>query len=507
MNTQLKDPNAELLRARSGCAGFDEVLGGGLPSGHLYLLEGEPGTGKTTLAMQFMAEGLSLGQQVLYVTLSESRNQLLSVARSHGFKLDGIRILELQPDEQDLKPERQYTVFHPSEVELSDRVRAIMEEVEEHRPDRVGIDALSEVRMLAKDPLRYRRQVLSLKEYAPSNCTVLLLDDRSSRQVELELHSIVHGVIALSKIPVEYGKTRRCLEVTKLRGCAFREGFHDYVIRPGGVVVYPRLIASEYEEPPTQRGCVKSGIPELDQLVGGGLDLGTSTLLLGPAGCGKTTTAIRWAVSAAERGETASIFLFEETINTLIQRASGLDMRILPHIESGLIKINHLDPAEMSPGEFVDLVRKAVEYENTSTVVIDSLNGFLHAMPGEQFLALHLHELLTYLNHRGVVTLMVLAQMGVIGSAIQTPTDISYLADNILVLRYFEAQGEVRQAISMIKKRSGAHEHTIRELRLGPDRIHIGEPLREFHGVLTGIPALLGQGNGNGHGNGLRLGE
>jgi len=273
------------------------------------------------------------------------------------------------------------------------------------------------------------------------------------------------------------------------------------------VVVYPRLIASEYEEPPTQRGCVKSGIPELDQLVGGGLDLGTSTLLLGPAGCGKSTIAIRWAVSAAERGETASIFLFEETINTLIQRASGLDMRILPHIESGLIKINHLDPAEMSPGEFVDLVRKAVEYENTSTVVIDSLNGFLHAMPGEQFLALHLHELLTYLNHRGVVTLMVLAQMGVIGSAIQTPTDISYLADNILVLRYFEAQGEVRQAISMIKKRSGAHEHTIRELRLGPDRIHIGEPLREFHGVLTGIPALVGQGNGNGHGNGLRLGE
>jgi circadian clock protein KaiC len=506
MNTQLKDAKAELLRSPCGCPGLDDVLGGGLPSGHVYLLEGEPGTGKTTLALQFMAEGLSRGEKVLYVTLSESREDLLSVGRSHRFKLDGIRILDLKPNEEDLKPEGQYTVFHPAEVELNDRVQMIMNEVNEHRPDRLVIDALSEVRMLAKDPLRYRRQVLSLKERAPRDCTVLLLDDRTSRQADLELHSIVHGVIALSKNPVEYGKTRRRLEVTKLRGCAFREGFHDYVIRDGGVVVYPRLIASEYEEPPSRRGLVGSGIRELDELVGGGLDLGTSTLLLGPAGCGKTTIAIRWAVTAAERGETASVFLFEETINTLIQRAAGLGMQVLPHIQSGRIKINHLDPAEMSPGEFVELIRNAVEYEDTRTVLIDSLNGFLQAMPGEQFLALHLHELLTYLNHRGVVTLMVLAQMGVIGG-IQTPADISYLADNILVLRYFEAQGEVRQAISMIKKRSGAHEHTIRELRLGPDHIHVGEPLKGFHGVLTGIPALVGQGNGNSQGNGLHLGD
>lgn len=493
MTTQPILEHPQGLRLPSGCPGLDDVLGGGIPAGHVYLIEGEPGTGKTTLALQFISEGLRLGESTLYVTLSESRHDLESVARTHGINIQGGRILELKPSEEDLKPESQYTVFHPAEVELNDRVQMIMSEVDRLRPDRLVIDALSEVRMLAKDPLRYRRQVLSLKEYAPKNCTVLLLDDRTSRQLDLELHSIVHGVMALSKVPVEYGKTRRRMEITKLRGCAYREGYHDYLIRTGGVVIFPRLIASEYEEPPSERGFATSGIPELDALVGRGLDRGTSTLLLGPAGSGKSTIALRWAVTAAEKGENAALFLFEETINTLAQRASGLGMDVTTHIQSGKINVVHLDPAEMSPGEFIELVRQTVDRENTRTIIIDSLNGFLQAMPGEQFLPLHLHELLTYLNHRGVVTLMILAQAGMIGSNMQTPADVSYLADNILVLRYFEAQGEVRQAISMIKKRSGAHEHTIRELRLGPDRIYVGEPLRKFHGVLTGIPAIVGR--------------
>ena len=478
-------------RCSSGCTGLDDVLGGGFPAGHFYLVEGEPGTGKTTLALQFMAEGIRQGEKVLYVTLSESRDELRAVGREHGLQLEGVDILEMRPSEQDLKPEGQYTVFHPAEIELNDRVQAIMAEVDRKRPARLVIDALSEVRMLANDPLRYRRQILALKEYAPKTCTVLLLDDRSSRYADLELHSIVHGVVTMRRVSREYGKTIRRMEVTKLRGCAFREGFHDYQIRTGGVIVFPRLVAAEYAETQGDNAPAPSGIPELDALAGGGLGRGTSTLLIGPAGCGKTTLALRWLTTAAERGEKSVAFIFEETLSTLMGRASGLGMNLAPLIKSGRMKIEHLDPAEVSPGEFVHMVRKSVEDDKVQAVLIDSLNGFLQAMPGEQFLALHLHELLTYLNNRGILTLLILAQMGLVGSAMQTPIDVSYLADNILVLRYFEAHGQVRQAISMMKKRSGGHERSIRELRLGPDTIRVGAPLSDFQGILSGTPTSL----------------
>lgn len=480
-----------ITRCSSGCSGLDDVLGGGLPVGHFYLIEGEPGTGKTTLALQFICEGIKQGEKVLYVTLSESRRELLATAESHGLKVQESAVLEVRPSEQDLKPEGQYTVFHPAEVELNDRVQTIMAEVNRRKPSRLVIDALSEVRMLAKDPLRYRRQVLSLKEYAPENCTVMLLDDRSSRYVDLELHSIVHGVVSMDRVSREYGKTMRRVEVTKLRGCAFREGYHDYLIRRGGVHVFPRLVAAEYQDEREDGSLASSGIPELDTLAGGGLGRGTSTLFIGPAGCGKTTLALRWLMTAAQRGENSVAFIFEETVNTLMGRAAGLGMDLAPFVRDGRIKLAHLDPAEVSPGEFVDMVRESIEKQDVRAVLIDSLNGFLQAMPGEQFLALHLHELLTYLNNRGVLTLMVLAQMGLVGSAMQTPIDVSYLADNILVLRYFEVNGEVRQAISMMKKRSGGHERSIRELRFGEGTIKVGGPITDFQGILSGSLTAL----------------
>jgi circadian clock protein KaiC len=477
----------------TGIAGLDDILGGGFSHNHLYLIEGDPGTGKTTIALQFLLEGARLGQKGLYVALSESRVELLEIAESHGWSLESVNIFEMIPDDNELKPEAQYTVFHPSEVELADTTGAVLAEVERLQPIRVVFDSLSELRMLARDSLRYRRQVLGLKRYfAGRNCTVLLLDDRTGEGHDLQLQSISHGVIMLESLEREYGIKRRRLEVRKLRGAQFREGFHDYTIQRGGLEVYPRLVASEHSSdlPPMQ---ITSGIPELDQLFGGGIDSGTSTLLMGPAGCGKSTIAIRYAASAAERGLSAAVFAFDETLTTLTGRAKGLGMDLAPHIQSGKLILRQVDAAELSPGQFVHAISDLVNKQGVNLVIIDSLNGFLNAMPGEKFLALQMHELMGYLAHKGVATILTLAQHGFVGTNVSAPVDVSYLADSVLLFRYFEAAGEIKQALSVIKKRSGEHERTIRELVMKNGAIRVGKALVDFDGVLTGVPKYHGK--------------
>ncbi|MGB6870623.1 MAG: ATPase domain-containing protein [Acidobacteriaceae bacterium] len=480
-------------RFATGIAGLDDILGGGLARNHLYLVEGDPGTGKTTIAMQFLMEGVRRGQKGLYVTLSESKAELLEIADSHGWSLDGVEIFELVPDEAQLKPEAQYTVFNPSEIEMSDTTNAVMAEVERLQPARVVFDSLSELRLLARDSLRYRRQILGLKQYfSGRNCTVLLLDDRTGEGHDQQLQSIAHGVILMESAEREYGIKRRRLEVKKLRGSKFREGLHDYCIKRGGVEVYPRLVAAEHlvTFQPTQ---LESSITALDTLLGGGIDSGTSTLLLGPAGCGKSTIAIRYAVSAVERGERPALFTFDETLATLVIRAKGLGMDIKKHADSGNLLLRQVDAAELSPGQFVYEIRQLVEKQALKLLIIDSLNGFLNAMPGEHFLAMQLHELLAFLSQKGVTTIMTVSQVGFVGTNIDTPVDVSYLADTVLLFRYFEAAGEVRQALSVIKKRSGEHERTIRELVMRNGVIAVGEVLTEFDGVLTGSPTFRGR--------------
>ncbi len=474
-------------RINTGITGLDDILSGGLPAEHLYLIEGDPGTGKTTLALQFLMEGANAGESCLYITLSESKSELLLAARSHGWNIDNLEIFELLPDERSLRPEGQYTVFHPSEVELADTTKAVLEQVEKLKPKRVVIDSLSELRMLAQDPLRYRRQILAFKQFfAGSGCTVLLLDDRTSTDRDLQLQSIAHGVLSMQNLAREYGIKRRRMEIIKLRGSSFREGFHDYSIRKGGLEIYPRLVAAEHH-PGFKQEKLLSGVNEIDALWGGGVDRGTSTLIMGPAGCGKSTIAAGYAIAAAKRGEHAIIYLFDEGVDTMLARLSGLGMGANEQIEAGRLVLEQIDPAELSPGEFVARIRQRAKDGKTRIIVIDSLNGFLNAMPGEQFLAIQLHELLTYLNQLGMATFMVLAQHGLIGRDMQSVVDVSYLADSVLLLRYFEADGEVKQAMSVLKKRSGGHERSIRELKLNGG-IKVGRPLLEFRGVLSGIP-------------------
>jgi circadian clock protein KaiC len=492
MSTTQKTSLPKTQRAKTGIPGLDDILFGGLPTSHLYLIEGDPGTGKTTLALQFLLEGLKHGEKGLYVTLSESKAELLGVAASHGWSIDDIPIFEMTPQDEDIQPDAQYTVFHPSEIELADTTSSVLKQVDEVQPLRVVFDSLSELRMLARDALRYRRQILGLKRYfAGRNCTVLLLDDRTAEGNDLQLQSIAHGVIIMESMEKEFGVKRRRLEIRKLRGSRFREGYHDYTIATGGVVVFPRLIASEHK-PEINHQPVLSGLDELDKLWGGGLDSGTSTILMGPAGCGKSTIALIYAAAAAQRGEAAAFFTFDETILTLLHRAAGLGIPIQKYIDSGKVLVRQVDPAEISPGEFIHDIRNLVE-TGTKLLVIDSLNGFMNAMPGEEFLTMQMHELLSYLNQSGAATIITLAQHGVIGSTMNSPVDISYLADSVLLFRYFESGGQVKQALSVMKKRTGRHERTIREMSFKDNRIQVGGPLEDFEGVLTGVPRFVGK--------------
>lgn len=492
MATSAVDPVPELT-ASTGIKGLDDILGGGLATGRLYLIEGVPGSGKTTLAMQFLLEGQRQKEPVLYITLSETSAELISVGQSHGWDLRNLSIHEIIPSEDSLQPEQQYTMFHPSEVELSETSKAIVVEVERIKPRRVIFDSLSEMRLLSGSHLRYRRQVLALKQYFLSrNCTVLLLDDQTLPESDGQLQSIAHGVILLEQVNPEYGSERRRLRVVKYRGRSFRGGYHDYMIRRGGLEVYPRLVAAEHRQEIVQ-GRFPSQLPELDTLLGGGLDRGTSTLMIGAAGTGKSTIAAQFISAAADRGEPAAMFIFDEGINTLLTRTDGLGMPLRQHYDHGKVAIRQIDPTEVPPGEFVQLIRHEVEERGVRLLVIDSLNGYLNAMPGERHLIIQLHELLAYLSQWGVATVLLSAQQGLIGSHMQAPVDASYLADTIIGLRYFEAQGQIRQAISVVKKRGGSHERTIREFSLDNGRIQVGEPLRAFRGVLTGVPVYEGK--------------
>ncbi len=485
-------PASTAERVATGVTGLDDVLHGGLTRDRLYLMEGMPGSGKTTLAFQFLLDGAKHGEPVLYLTLSETEEEIRAVAASHGWSLDGVSILEVMPS-QALGLDDQYTVFHPSEVELSDTTRKVLEAVDRQRPTRIAVDSLSELRLLANSALRYRRQILALKQFfSGRRCTVLLLDDLTSVDRDLQVQSIVHGAMLLEHTVPAFGAARRRLRITKFRGSDFRGGYHDYVIRRGGIEVFPRLVAAEHRQP-VARERMTSGVGEIDMLLGGGLERGTSTLLQGAAGTGKSTVATLFAANAADRGQDVAMFIFDESSNTLLSRMSGLGYDLERHLASGRLTLEEVDPAELSPGQFAHAIRKAVEERNAAIVVIDSLNGYLNSMPDENFLIAQLHELLSYLGQKGVATILVAAHHGMMSALMTGPVDASYLADAVVLIRYFEMDGEVRQAISVVKMRGGNHERTIREFRLRDGRIHVGEPLRGFRGVLSGVPERLAE--------------
>ncbi len=474
----------------TGIEGLDAILSGGLPARRMYLVEGQPGVGKTTLALQFLLEGRRLGEPTLYVTLSETSEELRAIAASHGWSLEGVALYEMATgDPVDTFGDEENTLYFPAEVELGERMRALLAEVERVRPRRLVLDSSTELRLLAQTPLRFRRQVLALKQQlVHRDCTVLMLENPIEPEGDVLLQSLVHGVLHMELLSPAYGAERRRLRVTKLRQVKFRGGYHDCSVVRGGLVVFPRLVAAEHHQE-FPRETVSSGVGGLDALLGGGLDRGTGTLIVGPAGSGKSALASSYVHAAAERGEHASVFTFDEGLGTFFQRAAALGMDLRGHVESRRVTVQQVDPAELSPGEFVHAVRHAVESREARIVVVDSLNGLLHAMPEEQYMLLQLHELMSYLRQRGVVTILVLAQSGMLG-AMTSPVDVSYLADTVVVLRYFEALGRVGKAVSVLKKRSGEHEDAIRELTLGPGGPKIGAPLDHLQGVMNGVPRL-----------------
>lgn len=471
----------------SGISTLDEILRGGFTRDRLYLIEGSPGSGKTTLALQFLLDGVKRGESLLYITLSETAVELRTVAAAHGWSLDGIHIHEVLPSESILNPDQQYSIFHPSDVETGVTTKAILNVVDTIKPTRLVLDSLSELRLLASNPLIYRRQVLAFKQFITSrSCTTLFLDDRTSSDSDLQVRSIAHGVISLKRMTTDYGGIRRRMEVIKYRGVAFREGLHDYKIQHGGVVVYPRLIAAESREYFQQKQFA-SGLPELDSLLGGGIEEGSSTLISGPPGTGKSTLAAQFVSACLKQHFRAAMFLFEESASNLLNRSDSLGIDLRSHLATGELVLDQVDPAQLTPGEFVHAVCRAAD-NGAKVVVIDSLNGFLQAMPSEKLLSTHMHELLTYLGQRGVITLLIGVQQGMLGGSMASGVDASYLADNVILLRYFESAGEVQQAISIFKKRGSQHERTIRRMSITSDGIHIGPTLRQFHGILTGVP-------------------
>ena len=481
------------LRASTGIPGLDDILDGGLPREHLYVVQGAPGTGKTTIGLQFLMAGREQGERCLYITLSETAAELRGSSRSHGWNLDGLEIHEVLPGEEPAA-ETENTLFHPSEIELSETTNAILGTIERVNPSRLVIDSLSEIRLLSQSPLRYRRQILELKQFLESRrCTTLFLDEVSPEDHDVHLQTISHGVVRLEQLAPEYGAERRRLRILKLRGLRFRGGYHDFKIETGGLDVFPRLIAAEHM-PSERPGVVSSGLPGLDSLLGGGIDRGTTTLVMGPAGTGKSILVAQYASAAASRGEHVVMLTFDEGLGTFVARTEALGLPIRRQIEEGTIRVRQIDPAELSPGEFTHIVRGAVERDDARMIVIDSLSGYFNAMPEERLLTVQLHELFTYLRQHGVAVLITLPQHGFVGPNVDTPIEVSYLADTVVLLRYFETGGQIHKAISVVKKRSGLHETTIRELGMDGAGLRVGPALQGFHGVLSGTPVFAGDG-------------